>query len=297
MPEEVFTSVIPKSCHERFFAATTKATQALVGQGFRGCGASELHAPYVIRRLYPATHAVIYTLAGAGWLETAGKRFVVEAGSVMTLPAAIDHQYGTEKFWQTIWFHLAPAPHWDCLIPGEAVVFAAAYAERLRAIGDEFLHEIEGGDRSDSAEILNELTTLFRLFLRRELASLASHNQHTHHRDHLENLWKRVMQEPARKWTIGSLAREAGLSRSHLHFLMKRLYGVSAMEKVTRLRIEWAIQRLYDPSEKIAAIADEVGYDTPYSFSRAFKRIVGISPLQYRAANAIGGGEGAFSRQ
>ena len=45
-----------------------------------------------------------------------------------------------------------------------------------------------------------------------------------------------------------------------------------------------AAKRLSEPGVKIAAVAHEVGYESEAAFSRAFKKLVGRSPSQWRQA-------------
>lgn len=286
MDEEIYTPVIPESCREQFFSGNYRGVQALSNHGFRGCGISATQAPYSITRQQPVTHAVIYTQGGAGWLKSRGRTFSMEPGTVMILPVSVDHAYGAAGSWDILWFHMSPMSHWNFLVPNEPTVRDASYLSRLEVFGGEFLVELDAvnEDRGDSAGVLDGLANIFGVFVRRELMGAAPNDQFLSHRTQLDRLWTIVAERPGLPWTVGSLAREARVSQSHLHLLMKKLYGISAMEKVTRLRMKHASELLHDRSRKLAAIAENVGYESPYSFSRAFKRVVGISPDQYRAS-------------
>lgn len=55
---------------------------------------------------------------------------------------------------------------------------------------------------------------------------------------------------------------------------------------LTRWRIELARRRLRDGAASVAEIAAAVGYDSEFSFSRAFKREVGVPPSAYRQRHA-----------
>ena len=54
------------------------------------------------------------------------------------------------------------------------------------------------------------------------------------------------------------------------------------MDYVTRIRIRKAIELLRDADLKIYEIAQKVGYSSQHYFSSAFKRVLGVSPLEYR---------------
>ena len=88
--------------------------------------------------------------------------------------------------------------------------------------------------------------------------------------------------QPARSWTLASLSRAAGLSRSSLHERFVHLLGQPPMQYLTRWRMQLASARLRDSDVKQLHIAHEVGYDSEAAFSRAFKREVGVSPATWR---------------
>jgi AraC-like DNA-binding protein len=88
---------------------------------------------------------------------------------------------------------------------------------------------------------------------------------------------------PAHDWTLEELAAEAGASRSTLADRFGRLVGHPPIQYLTRWRMQMAAKRLTDRGAKIAAIAQEVGYESEAAFSRAFKKAVGRSPSEWRS--------------
>jgi AraC-like DNA-binding protein len=49
--------------------------------------------------------------------------------------------------------------------------------------------------------------------------------------------------------------------------------------------MQMAARRLADPAAKVAVVAHEVGYESEAAISRAFKKLVGRSPSQWRAGS------------
>ncbi len=94
----------------------------------------------------------------------------------------------------------------------------------------------------------------------------------------------RIHAEPERDWSVASLADEVAMSRSAFAARFTELVGESAMRYVTRWRMHVALDILRRTDQTIAATAAQVGYDSEASFSRAFKRVVGESPRNARAA-------------
>jgi transcriptional regulator GlxA family with amidase domain len=92
-----------------------------------------------------------------------------------------------------------------------------------------------------------------------------------------------------RPWTVGSLATAVGMSRSAFALRFSVLLGESPIQYLARRRVARACSLLEGDGAKIARIAAEVGYESDVAFSRAFKRRVGLSPVDYRRARATQG--------
>ncbi len=84
------------------------------------------------------------------------------------------------------------------------------------------------------------------------------------------------------KWTIDDLAIKLGVSRTKFAVLFKNKLGETPMAYLTKIRLERAIYMLSTTEHKIEQIAISVGYGDAYSFSKAFKRYVGINPSALR---------------
>ena len=91
---------------------------------------------------------------------------------------------------------------------------------------------------------------------------------------------------PARPWTLESLGREVGLSRSALAERFAELVGQPPMQYLTNWRMQLAANLLVSGQESVAEIADRVGYESEAAFSRAFKKVVGVPPGGWRKHGA-----------
>lgn len=77
----------------------------------------------------------------------------------------------------------------------------------------------------------------------------------------------------------------AGLSRSHLSVLFKNVTGVSPYEYLLLQRIERAVRFLSDSDRTVIDIAQECGFRSLPNFNKAFKRVTGITPTDYRKSS------------
>src|SRR4029453_14436290 len=88
--------------------------------------------------------------------------------------------------------------------------------------------------------------------------------------------------DPAHPWTIDELAGGVSMSRSAFPDRFTAIVGQPPMQYLAQWRMQLAAGRLATGSAKVAAIAEEVGYESEAAFSRAFKRLMGVSPAAWR---------------
>lgn len=93
-----------------------------------------------------------------------------------------------------------------------------------------------------------------------------------------------MQREPERDWTLESLARAIGMSRSALAGRFRELVGETPMNFLARWRMNIATTWLKEGDDPVADIAERLGYRSEAAFSRAFKRVVGESPGAARRA-------------
>jgi two-component system response regulator YesN len=75
------------------------------------------------------------------------------------------------------------------------------------------------------------------------------------------------------------------LSAWRLSHLFKEQMGVTPIEYLTKIRIERAKKLLLTTDKKCCNIYYEVGYNGQSHFSRKFKEVTGMTPLEFRAGN------------
>jgi AraC-like DNA-binding protein len=87
---------------------------------------------------------------------------------------------------------------------------------------------------------------------------------------------------PERDWTLESLAREVGLSRTTLAERFTQFVEQPPMQYLANWRMQLAATHLRSGADTVAAIAERVGYESEAAFSRAFKRALGEPPSLWR---------------
>lgn len=92
---------------------------------------------------------------------------------------------------------------------------------------------------------------------------------------------------PAEEWNLGSLAAETGVSRSVLAERFALNVGEPPMRYLLLWRMQLAARLLVDSPSKVSTVAAQVGFRSEAAFSRAFKRVTGFSPSEWRRSATI----------
>ena len=91
----------------------------------------------------------------------------------------------------------------------------------------------------------------------------------------------------SQKISLREVAAEIGVHPVHVARTFRRHQGCSLGEYVRRLRIDYAARELRETDRKPSEIALAAGFYDQAHFSRAFRRRVGLSPVQYRRKNGF----------
>lgn len=87
---------------------------------------------------------------------------------------------------------------------------------------------------------------------------------------------------PERNWTLGSLASEAGMSRSIFSNRFHSLVGTTPMKYLLNCRMHLAKQTIEQTSNSLFTISEQVGYTSDSAFKKAFKRFYNRTPASFR---------------
>lgn len=82
--------------------------------------------------------------------------------------------------------------------------------------------------------------------------------------------------------TRDDIARVIGVTPSYVSILFRKGFDMTYVEYITNIRIGEAKRLLKKTDKKVYQIAETVGFEDAYYFSKIFKNVVGISPKEYR---------------
>jgi AraC-like DNA-binding protein len=96
----------------------------------------------------------------------------------------------------------------------------------------------------------------------------------------------------AHDWTIEDLATQVGQSRSLFAKRFTDLLGMPPMHYLAQWRMQIASERLGSGNANVATVAAEIGYESEAAFSRAFKKMMGVPPSDWRRGVRSGPADG-----
>jgi AraC-like DNA-binding protein len=184
-------------------------------------------------------------------------------------------------------FHLA-GHHSEFLLNALAsIVHIPAEANKgvirslLECLREEFRNPQPGGSAIAQQLVYILLVQALRIHLQNETASgvgwlfaLAE--------PRLRKALECIHSEPSHPWTIQDLADRAVMSRTVFAELFKKRVGMTSMQYLTHWRMLLAGDRLTITDESVSEIAQSIGYETESAFGKAFKRVQGRTPREYR---------------
>ncbi|MDX1933020.1 MAG: helix-turn-helix domain-containing protein [Capsulimonadales bacterium] len=233
---------------------------------------------------------LMLTLGGEGRIGYAGGERIVRVGEIAILSPGTRHDYGTARGtagWELLWAHFLPYPHWaewllwPEIAPGVDGIGWMALSGETRDVVTHLCWEMH---RRASGGLT-----------RREAFAMNALEEALLHCDRVNPRQSRATRDPrveqARQYlrahlaepvNLPGVARSVGLSASRLAHLFREQIGETPGQFLERERMERARQLLTLTTRPVAAIAGEVGFESPFYFTLRFRKHLGVSPREYR---------------
>lgn len=215
-----------------------------------------------------------------------GDRSVVrlKAGDGFFIPPLVRHGYNARKRFEqgSFKFHLNPR-YWSYFsMRAQRVRLSPALRALIRATGRRY--------RAGAPLTQQQTAAVLTMCLVESLAGLdATKPRHDDSSDSLcQLLWpllERIEKDPSRDWSVADMAAACHLSPDYFARCFHRILRQTPRHYLRSARMRAAAMTLQtDPSKPIKQVADEAGYATVHSFTRAFKQTFGMGPAAYRDA-------------
>ena len=234
-------------------------------------------------------YILIYCVEGQGWIHMNTKKYRVTPNHYFIIPKDTPHRYGTidEDSWSIYWVHFAGRQasllfkkYAPSLVPE---VVPIPFEERRINLFKDSLALLEGGYSMRNVEYANiclwQLLSSFTYHQYYEQTSPL--NSFSDLVDQSVRYMKEHIDQPLK---VEELASHFNYSASHYFAIFKKGTGYSPLHYFNQLKIQQACQYLSFTSLSVKEICFALGFQDPLYFSRIFKKMMGMSPTQYRSA-------------
>ena len=232
-------------------------------------------------------HILIYCTDGRGWFEIEGDRRDLAANQALIIPRQQPHVYGAvqDDPWSIHWVHFVGASgdyYVNLLKEGAHTLLVdadmkAELESLFAACRDTFIANFLLQRMIYASQTLHHLLG-FLFFSNRAFSPLLRSSRFRS----IDNTISFLHNNMSRQLTLDDMVQHSQLSKSHFIRLFKDQTGHSPMDYFIQLKMQHACMLLAFRELRIGQIGAELGYTDPYYFSRAFRKVIGMSPTAYR---------------
>lgn len=271
---------------------------AFQSSGIDQCKSGNLFGPRVRRY-----HLIHFVLSGKGTLHIDSRKFPVRAGQAFYIPAGIraSYQADSKAPWKYCWIGFQgtqAVPYCHMLFPDTYIMDIkdpSVYEKLIMLLlsctdyrippdsvytPEEFpvWYFSEAKTLSQHLLVNGKTKELFAALLKEKLSgseTVSPKGYAARIKAYLDSYYN----EPVK---ISEIASFLGLNPRYMTAVFRRNYDITPKNYLTWLRIEKAKAFLIDTDYPLQMIANAVGLENPFSFSRLFKNVTGLSPSEYR---------------
>jgi AraC-like DNA-binding protein len=166
-----------------------------------------------------------------------------------------------------------------CVVRLDAQTLRESHA--IQRILDLLRLELEGA-RARDAHVARGLMDVLLAYVLRARAAGGGAAPHLPEDASVARVLEVMRARPNERWTLAALAKIAGLSRAQFVRRFTAFVGVAPLRYLCETRLQLAMELLANGDDSLAVIAERVGYESEFAFSRAFKRFAGEAPAFFR---------------
>lgn len=241
---------------------------------------------YRERPLGSEQHILIYCQEGRGRVSIQNEEYTLQPGDCILIPAGAAHIYAADATnpWTIYWVHFK-GNHTNKLIAlyqqkYDSFKCSVDFQESRIQLFEDIYYNLEMGYSNDNLCYAN---LCFVHFLSSFLFSTNYNVAYKKQSVDTVNTSILFMQNHIDEMLpLEKMAQAVNLSASHFSFLFRKKTGFSPIEYFNHLKVQKACQYLLFTDLRIKEIADKLGVEDPYYFSRMFTKVMGVSPDSYR---------------
>jgi AraC-like DNA-binding protein len=242
---------------------------------------------YTYRKKGLPENFLFYCVDGAGWYQIGDKRSEVGPNQFFILPQNVEHAYGSDDDnpWSIYWIHFGgeSLPQFNSLhaVQKHFKPFYIKSSGEIITMFSRIYKALELGYSTDNLIFANLcLPHFLSLFIYNSKHTTVSP---TDKLDVVDSAILYMQEHINENISLQDLSSHYNYSASRFSSLFKQKTGYAPIDYFIQMKMQKASQQLDFSSSSVKDIALSMGFDDPYYFSKRFRKIIGLSPKQYRS--------------
>lgn len=265
------------------------AEEDLSNLTFCFCGHSFCHPNHHFGPAVRPNYILHYVVSGKGWFRVDSRTYTVGEGEGFLIEPNIMTTYEADANdpWQYIYIGFSGSSASKILekmgLSFHSPTFSAECGAQLLQIVQNMMdYEASGTDRRLylHAQLYQFFACLFH-----ELSSKQFQFHQEQQNYYVRSAIEFIQKHYSDTIKVSDIAEYVGISRSYLTLLFQNIQHMSVKEYLSHFRLTRGREQLTISDLPISTIAQRCGYPNTLVFSKAFKRMTGMTPTQYRRVN------------
>jgi AraC-like DNA-binding protein len=232
-------------------------------------------------------YVLIYCIDGKGTIEFTDRKYELSGGEIFCIPSKSSHKYYADENapWSILWVHFkGENTKYFPLTEKKIIRLETPRSnDRLQSLFSLLISVLEKnytlGNFIYTSQLLSVI--LSEIYLREKASDIDKQNQY------LTKAIRYMYSKMDFELTLDDIADYMKLSKSYLNSIFKTYVQRSPIDFYIHLKMQEACKYFKMTDMHIYEVAQKLGYQDPYYFSRIFKKVIGTSPRNYSNSKQI----------
>jgi len=227
-------------------------------------------------------YILIYCTEGKGIIEVEDQIYRLEKSDAFCIPRNVRHKYYADEKepWSILWVHFkGDNTNYFPLEERKIVHINSRHSDnRMMVLFNLLFRVLERNYTIGNFIYISQVLSLIlsEIYFREKVDESSVRDRH------VTMVIRYMYQHLRENLTLEEISEEVQLSKSYLNAVFKAQTGKSPVEFFIHLKMQEACKLLKSTDYYIYEVSSELGYTDQYYFSRIFKKVVGVSPKDYK---------------
>lgn len=232
-------------------------------------------------------YILIYCTEGNGVIRVEGREYRLGPNEAFCIPRFRGHRYWAceDNPWSILWVHFkGDDTRYFPLDEKKVITFSSVHeGNRMMFLFELLFRVLDGNYTLGNFIYISQVLSLILAEIYQREKQHSTQEQNRHVTKVVRYMYKHIYEN----LTLEEIAEEFELSKSYLNAIFQKYTRHSPVDFFINLKMKEACKILRSSDLYIYQVAQKLGYADQYYFSRIFKKVVGISPKEYKNSDYV----------